>query len=154
MDADGQPEPLQAGKEIEEACIECPLCLEEYIEGDTIKLLRCGHYFHVGCYDELREYKGRKLRCPNCNSRVYRKKWDDPPDKIKCHDLNNFVTFRRFREISHLEGDEEIEEVEEDIVSVSLNEDENPAYAIPFTFCGEEVGLLESGRQGSVEVAT
>lgn len=41
----------------------CPICLSEFIVGETIKILPCKHFYHRLCIDKWFE---RKLTCPKC----------------------------------------------------------------------------------------
>lgn len=41
----------------------CAVCLSEYNEGEALRRLPCGHYFHRKCADE---WLGRSKRCPLC----------------------------------------------------------------------------------------
>lgn len=55
----------------------CVVCLSEYIEGDILRRLPCGHQFHVACGDT---WLNRSKRCPLCNRSI-----DAPPEKsTKC----------------------------------------------------------------------
>jgi len=43
---------------------ECQICLEELAEGDELRTLPCGHFFHTACVDVwLRQKSGS---CPTC----------------------------------------------------------------------------------------
>ena len=46
---------------------ECPICLTEFIVGDSLKKLPCGHLFHKNC---IQSWFLRKMICPNCKSSV------------------------------------------------------------------------------------
>ena len=46
---------------------ECPICMNDFIPGETIRLLPCMHYYHIRCIDE---WLLRALTCPNCMQRV------------------------------------------------------------------------------------
>ena len=50
----------------EEAYIKCLICLEYYVEEETLKTLPCMHYFHKGC---IENWFTRGRTCPVC-------KWD------------------------------------------------------------------------------
>ena len=41
----------------------CPICLVEYVDGDQVRTLTCGHDFHRECVDGWLE---SHLSCPNC----------------------------------------------------------------------------------------
>jgi len=47
----------------------CSICYEEYADGEPLRLLRCGHYFHIECIDRwlLTATKRRAPACPLCN---------------------------------------------------------------------------------------
>lgn len=54
--------PKCAGEQEEEG-EECPLCLEEYAQGEEVLKLPCCHVFHEGC---LGPWFKRSLSCPMC----------------------------------------------------------------------------------------
>ncbi|MFS8016735.1 putative transcription factor C2H2 family [Helianthus anomalus] len=42
----------------------CAICLEEYVDGDEIRVLpQCGHVFHIGCIDK---WLDSHSSCPSC----------------------------------------------------------------------------------------
>ncbi|KAF4388775.1 hypothetical protein G4B88_019052 [Cannabis sativa] len=43
---------------------ECPICLGEYEEGDTVRKFPCGHVFHPECMQNILNCRLKK--CPNC----------------------------------------------------------------------------------------
>ncbi len=45
----------------------CPICMNEFLQGDPIRLLPCMHYYHTRCIDE---WLMRAITCPNCMQRV------------------------------------------------------------------------------------
>ncbi len=45
----------------------CSICLEEYIQGDSIRRLRCTHEFHTNCIDG---WLGTNGTCPLCRELV------------------------------------------------------------------------------------
>ncbi len=46
---------------------ECAICLELFDAGQQVRLLDCGHYYHLKCVDPwLRTGK----KCPKCNGRA------------------------------------------------------------------------------------
>jgi len=47
---------------------DCPVCLESFVEKETIKLLPCGHGFHPECIEPW--IAGRKDSCPICRQSV------------------------------------------------------------------------------------
>lgn len=42
---------------------ECSICIDEFLDGDALLLLPCGHRFHGAC---IRAWLGHDRRCPNC----------------------------------------------------------------------------------------
>lgn len=54
---------------------ECPICLGEFEEGETVKLIPyCGHVFHSHCIDT---WLALHVTCPFCRSDQLFKKADD-----------------------------------------------------------------------------
>ncbi|XP_023007709.1 E3 ubiquitin-protein ligase SIS3-like isoform X1 [Cucurbita maxima] len=49
-------------------CSECPICLEEFHEGNEVRGLPCAHNFHVGCIDE---WLRLNVKCPRCRCSVF-----------------------------------------------------------------------------------
>lgn len=46
----------------------CPICLVDYVDGDTIRVLpTCRHYFHVGCIDM---WLSKSSSCPACRANI------------------------------------------------------------------------------------
>ncbi|ORX91876.1 hypothetical protein K493DRAFT_339083 [Basidiobolus meristosporus CBS 931.73] len=41
----------------------CCICLEEYVDGEKLREMRCAHYFHVSCIDEWLQLN---RTCPLC----------------------------------------------------------------------------------------
>ena len=41
----------------------CPICLEDYVSGATLRRLHCSHQFHKPCLDKWLE---QKATCPIC----------------------------------------------------------------------------------------
>lgn len=48
---------------------ECIICLDEYQEGDPIRILPCHHEFHIKCIDPW--LTTRKRFCPICKYKIY-----------------------------------------------------------------------------------
>lgn len=48
--------------------ISCPVCLEDYEQGETLKVLGCGHFFHKECIGKW--LTGVRGECPVCKHRV------------------------------------------------------------------------------------
>ena len=53
----------------------CTVCLEEYVDGEMLRVLPCQHRFHAHCLDcwvQSRAVAGhaRSCRCPNCNKTI------------------------------------------------------------------------------------
>jgi len=46
----------------------CTVCLEDYAEGDALRLLPCGHLFHAACVDQW--LRRRHVECPVCKRDV------------------------------------------------------------------------------------
>ncbi len=42
---------------------ECPICLENFVENETVAMLPCGHIFHIEC---VKEWFSIKYECPSC----------------------------------------------------------------------------------------
>ena len=54
---------------------ECVICLEKFQRGDKLRILPCGHQFHIGCIDHwlLGTYSDEECvttGCPTCKKRV------------------------------------------------------------------------------------
>ena len=58
---------------------ECAVCLGEFEQGDQLRRMRCGHFFHCACIDEWLIGKGRARAassgahlptCPLCKAPV------------------------------------------------------------------------------------
>ena len=57
---------------------DCSICVGEYEEGDLMRVLRCGHGFHVDCIDRWVLHKikqgpgesGIRAQCPLCNTPI------------------------------------------------------------------------------------
>jgi len=45
----------------------CAVCLSDFVEGDRLRRLRCGHHFHRHCVDA---WLSRSDKCPLCNHQV------------------------------------------------------------------------------------
>lgn len=45
----------------------CPICMNDFIPGELIRLLPCMHYYHIRCIDE---WLMRAITCPTCVQRV------------------------------------------------------------------------------------
>ena len=46
---------------------ECPLCLEDFVEGVEVSKLPCGHTFHTSCISDWLNHTTFQARtCPNC----------------------------------------------------------------------------------------
>merc|ERR1712154_627687 len=46
----------------------CPVCLVDYEDGDKIRTLPCGHYFHKDCIDSWLQ---NNSSCPTCRFSLY-----------------------------------------------------------------------------------
>lgn len=45
----------------------CAVCMEDFVEGDTLRILPCSHRFHQACVDR---WLCRRRACPMCRCRV------------------------------------------------------------------------------------
>lgn len=55
----------------------CAVCLSEYVSGDILRRLPCGHHFHGCCADK---WLVRNKKCPLCNGAI-----DAPPLTMSSH---------------------------------------------------------------------
>ncbi len=46
---------------------ECPICYGGFTEDDNVRILRCGHVYHLSCVDQ---WLGSKSICPTCTAHV------------------------------------------------------------------------------------
>jgi len=56
------------------AATSCSVCFSDYEAGDVLRVLGCGHKFHVECVDQwaltaARDFS-RKTSCPLCNAEI------------------------------------------------------------------------------------
>eukprot|EP01065_Artemidia_motanka_P037801 TRINITY_DN466_c0_g2_i1.p1 TRINITY_DN466_c0_g2~~TRINITY_DN466_c0_g2_i1.p1 ORF type:complete len:211 (+),score=58.73 TRINITY_DN466_c0_g2_i1:95-727(+) len=51
----------RAGRRVQD---ECALCLADFVEGERLRVLRCGHHFHSACVDDWLHNWGST--CPLC----------------------------------------------------------------------------------------
>lgn len=49
---------------------ECAICLEKYLEYDSLKILSCSHAFHSRCIDRWHITQARNKTCPLCMQKV------------------------------------------------------------------------------------
>lgn len=61
--------PILAGIDVIREEIECSICLEQYILSDNLRILPCGHYYHMDCYSKW-VCNIRDERCPVCQTIV------------------------------------------------------------------------------------
>ena len=61
--------------ELEAAFLEhmdcCPICAEQWADGDIYRVLKCSHCFHIECIDRwalTNARKGKQPTCPLCNT--------------------------------------------------------------------------------------
>jgi len=45
---------------------ECPICLESYVKDELVNKLKCGHCFHLNCWESWRNFKKYDVSCPMC----------------------------------------------------------------------------------------
>ena len=53
----------------------CPVCFEDYAPGDVLRVLRCGHRFHLECVDRWvlgAATNNTRPSCPMCNTELLR----------------------------------------------------------------------------------
>lgn len=60
-------DPSDPAKTKEEARTRCLVCLEDFVPGETLRLLPCIHFFHAKCIDR---WLGEKAECPVCKSSI------------------------------------------------------------------------------------
>eukprot|EP00252_Welwitschia_mirabilis_P024955 TRINITY_DN7628_c0_g1_i1.p1 TRINITY_DN7628_c0_g1~~TRINITY_DN7628_c0_g1_i1.p1 ORF type:complete len:193 (-),score=14.59 TRINITY_DN7628_c0_g1_i1:400-978(-) len=48
--------------------VECAVCISKFEEGDEIRRLPCGHFFHSGCLDKWLDHQ--QTTCPLCRASV------------------------------------------------------------------------------------
>lgn len=51
-----------------EAARACAICTEDFSSGDTMRVLQCGHRFHVECVDRWLLGDSRPRPCPTCRT--------------------------------------------------------------------------------------
>jgi hypothetical protein len=68
----------------------CPICLEEFQEGDSVSHGVCGHGFHADCIRPWTEM--RKTCCPMCRQHLLRKSHDNLFTSL-VQDVRNSVSF-------------------------------------------------------------
>ncbi|CAE7568262.1 RNF43, partial [Symbiodinium pilosum] len=55
------------GEACDSASKKCCICLEDFVEGQQLRILPCFHRYHQGCIDE---WLGRSDECPLCKFRI------------------------------------------------------------------------------------
>ncbi|KAJ9177652.1 hypothetical protein P3X46_012847 [Hevea brasiliensis] len=86
------PAILYTEKLRQQSVIECAVCLSEFLEGESVRKLKCKHTFHKDCLDKwLQQYLAT---CPLCRTKVL-------PDEIVAdyHQLQD--------QIDHYDGSDE-----------------------------------------------
>ena len=48
----------------------CAVCVEDFVSGDTVRVLRCGHRFHLECCDRWLLGCEHEVQCPMCKADV------------------------------------------------------------------------------------
>ena len=53
-------------------CVECPICLEA-ISSEDLYTTNCGHNYHNGCYEQLKQSSedGKTINCAVCRKKIY-----------------------------------------------------------------------------------
>ena len=74
MGGDIRISPIRVGEDMVNANIECSICLEKYFLNEELCLLRCGHNYHMTCYQGWYNTKKEETTCPQC--RILIKKED------------------------------------------------------------------------------
>jgi hypothetical protein len=49
---------------------QCPICIEDFAQGDHLAGLECGHQYHEKCFEDW--MKSGHLSCPTCRARPQR----------------------------------------------------------------------------------
>ena len=58
---------MAKGKDENDCCVKCLVCQFQYEEGETIRVLPCGHMFHDECVDQ---WLSTKDHCPYCRQSI------------------------------------------------------------------------------------
>jgi len=53
--------------ELEQVALNCAICLQDFVDGDELRILPCTHEFHVACVDQ---WLVTKKTCPLCRKRI------------------------------------------------------------------------------------
>jgi len=73
--------------------LECPVCQEQFSDGNEPKVLQCLHTFCKSCLEGwLRQHRGGALTCPNCRQRT-----ECPKNNIDC--LPSNLTYKNLIDI-------------------------------------------------------
>jgi len=56
---------LARGGEVGRACA---ICVEDFVSGDALRVLRCGHRYHIECVDRWLLDADRECCCPMCKA--------------------------------------------------------------------------------------
>jgi len=67
---DEEGDVTEEGKEDEENSPSCAVCMTEFVEGDVVNTLPCGHEFHKEC---VAKWLPIKKVCPLCRHDITRK---------------------------------------------------------------------------------
>jgi E3 ubiquitin-protein ligase RNF11 len=74
---------LRKGSDKIEGKRECPICMNDFLPGQSIRLLPCMHFYHIHCIDD---WLMRALTCPTCIQRV---------DSFNHHPIRRNSLYRR-----------------------------------------------------------
>lgn len=82
----------------------CAICLDEYVEGEKLRVLPCGHGYHLRCIDPWLT-KSRRI-CPVCKGKVRVAGMSDVSDTESESDHSRQVTYHNANESTPLLRDQ------------------------------------------------